>query len=422
MSYQVGLASSSGYSRWVLAIALLLFVLAGANGARVWWNSGPIALAIGLSLVGLRTMELRSRSLSLNLNWDELFLFLIGLWALSALASAVFHASEAALIDALFGYLTPFIIGCATWRLNLTCRDHDLLIVALAVGAALPMGYGLIAYLSEWGIPSLQDLFWSKYDVERMESYRKATFGSTGRTAGLLVLVIPILFARVIGPPSTWRLRVILLVGMAVCFCNLLIVQSRTAFAATFVTLAFAAWSFNRKWILVSVLSAAALGVYAMTQIEELENVTTHFSRALAFDAGADTSLSARAESIAIGLDIFAHNPYVGVGPGQSHFFNEHGIAHQIHVAQASELGMLGLVATVGLTIVVLGWYLSSVFANLAHRNPYRLIWLSGCAAWIIGATVANMPVSGSFLSTWVGLFACFGALALGGSEEDHRP
>jgi len=414
--------ANSGF--WTLAVALILFVLASANGIRIWWSSGPIVAVASLILIAVRTTATGPSSLGARLDWWDAFLPFVGLWAIAALLSASVEGSHSALLVAVFGYFTPFLLACALWRLPLTDRDHDILITALAAGLIIPMGHGLVEYLSEWGIPSLRDLFWSRYDLERMARYREVTFGSTFRTASLLVLAMPVIFSRLITPRIPLGMGLCLVIALVLGMCNLLIVQSRAAFAVILVILALATWRFKRPFLLLGLLSVIAAGAYAVTEIEELERVATHYSRGLQLDAESDDSLSVRLESIVIGWRLYGEHPLLGLGPGQSHVLNEHFIAHQIHVAQASELGTIGLAAMIGLTVIVLAAYLS-LLTSERRATDYGFVWLSGSAAWIVSGTIANVPVAGTLLSTWGGLFACFTTLALnamrGRSQALHR-
>lgn len=342
------------------------------------------------------------------------------MWAGAALVSALVDGSHSSLLIALFGYLTPVLIAFAAWRVSLPRRDHELLVAALAIGLAVPMSHGIVVYLSEWGIPSLEDLFWSKYDLGRMARYQEVTFGSTTRTAALLVLTMPVIFASLILRETSYWLRFLLLTSFLVSIGNLIIVQSRTAFAAILLILLLATWRFGRLWILAGLLSALVFGAYVLSQHEEFERIADHYVQGIQLDAEIDTSLQDRVESIEIGWRIFADNPLLGVGPGQSRLYNEYFVAHQLHVAQASELGFIGLAAMLGLTIVVLTGY-ATTFLKRHYMRPYAQVWMSGSAAWVLAGTVGNMPISGTLLSTWGGLFACFAALGLGAMRADEH-
>src|SRR5262245_45962169 len=56
-----------------LTIGVILFVLATANGYRIWWSSGPIVLACAVIIVGVRLLRAGPVRL-LRVSWQDMFL------------------------------------------------------------------------------------------------------------------------------------------------------------------------------------------------------------------------------------------------------------------------------------------------------------------------------------------------------------
>lgn len=310
------------------------------------------------------------------------------------------------------GYLVPLVLYFSIIGIRPDRRETDLLLVALAVGTLIPMLHGSIVYLREWGIPGLDDLFWSRYDVERMATYRDVTFGSTGQTSTLLALVVPPLLCRLFDPAPARLVRTVIAGALLVCVFNVLIVHSRAVIVVLLLQAMAIAWFYQRMWFLLSAGAVLGLVTYWLATGFDYEAVATYYGGAALADPAEDASIHARLESIKIGWDMMADHPFAGVGPGLSHLHNPYHIAHQLHVAQGSEVGVFGAFAITGISAVTLGHFVMHLARRSLASSSIGFTWLSGASSWVLAGTIAGAHLNSGLVSAWVGLFVCFVALA----------
>lgn len=406
-------------SRIEFVVTLVMFgLLAGANGFHLSFNSAVPCGVLAITLFALRLS--RGDALPHLSAYGWTVSAALGLWVLGAFASALFHISHTTLVSLYAGYLVPLLIYASLVGRRITEAHKRWIIVSLALGAAIPWFSGIIAYLNAFGFPELVELFWNRYDLNRMAPYHRVAFGNTSHMALYIAVALPPILVMAASKTTTVFLRAIMATASLLALVNMLMIFSRGAMLTMFLMLLFWIWVFRsvRVFALVAALvTCAALAVGSHDDIFALL-----FERTFgAFEGGevSDGSIGERLDSITVGWKLFAEYPVLGVGPGQTYRVNEWSIAHQLILEQASSIGICGLVATTALSILVLIRSGRIALRGSATPTADLAIW-SGVLGWILYTLVAGGLLHLGLLIPWAGLF--YGFLALTVSSEAMNP
>jgi O-antigen ligase len=337
-------------------------------------------------------------------------------WLFAATLSSIlnWHTEEVLLTyTVVFGAGALLFVASAGFEL--TERDLDIAIVGLASGTLVPMLAGLRAFTSEWGAPDLPTVVAAYRDLVRMETYEAVTFGNRGNTAAFLVIVAPVLIAFALDKRKGKALRAFCAVTLAPIALNLIILQVRAAFISLLVALVVV-WIFTRgisrlpALVLALALGWAALFAY---QPDAGQTMSDQILAAVTVDTVGDTSVQDRAEAIKEGWDIAKRNWLLGIGPGGALTIHPHDSAHQFHVQQAMETGILGLLGATLFSLAVWFALLRSMLRGSGDPvNRMRFALLVGPAAYLTYSAIANAALNSSSLNTWTVLVVSMLALA----------
>ena len=375
-------------------VLLLPFVIVLAGGLLLWRRfTGASTPRSGLSstTVGLVCWFIAA-TLSTILNWDTeqvvptyIVVFLAG----------------GAIFVALSGY------ECTTAALEIG-------IVGLALGALLPLVGGLLAFGVEWGSPDMATVIQAWQNIVRMNSYTEATFGNRGNTAGFIVILAPILIAVLVDQRKRPALRAFCAAVMVPVALNLMILQVRAAFITLVLALAVA-WTFKRGArrlpLMLAGLALCVLIAFKL-QPDAGEQMTDRIVAAVTVDTAGDESVQGRLDAIEEGARIFGRNWLLGVGPGGALTRHSFASAHQFHVQEAMETGILGLIGTLLMSAGVLISLLRTMARGSRDEvNDIRFTLLIGPASFLIYAIMANAALNNGNVNTWTILTASMLAL-----------
>lgn len=386
------------------AVCLVAFVLLAFNGRPFTLSSGFVCLLVA-SVLLMRGMHKFGGSIVLPRR-SKPIAFLWAAWTLAATVSTLANYEMDAVNNLLWGYWVPFLLFLSLVRLSPSRDDFQWIIVFFAFGLALRFGYGALVFYSEWGIPTLSELLFARYDTVLMVGYKDATFGNTGNSASILAIALPVLVWSLIVSGSMKRIvRIVLATSIVILCANVLITGSRSAMLISAVVLIVSTFKLKTRsryaLLLFLVLATYLFAEYAG------ERATGRFATVISADVQEDTSLAERVDSMKIGLGMMFDYP-LGVGPGMSQFYNIYDVAHQFAVAQGGELGILGMIIVLLLAgFVVAGIIALKLSKYVDEANP-AVAFRFGAFSWIVYAMTTNIPVNSGATMPWIGMLAMF--------------
>jgi O-antigen ligase len=397
-------------SRIELVLMLLMFgLLAGANGFRFTFNSALPCGVLAIVLLAIRVA--RSDGLPRMSTYAWIVSAVLGLWFMGAFTSSLIHLSNETLLSLYAGYLVPLLIySCLVGR-RIPEADKQWIIVSVALGAMIPWISGMVAYLSTFGFPDPMELFWNRYDQNRMAPYHRVAFGNISHMALYIAVALPPILAMGASRTITLPLRTILVIGSVLALVNMLMIFSRGAMVTMLLMLLFWIWVFRSLRLFALVAMLATCAALALGSNDDISaSLVPHILGAFEGGDVTDGSVGERLDSMAIGWKLFAEYPVFGVGPGQTYRVNEWSIAHQLIIEEASSIGICGLVATTALSVLVLIRSVGIAIRGSATATVDLALW-SGVLGWILYTLVAGGLLHLGLLIPWAGLF--YGFLAL---------
>jgi hypothetical protein len=393
-----------------LAMAMM-FVLAAANGIPRWWNSAYPALLCSAALFAIHVFSDR-RPFAVKRQHALTSLFFL-LWIAAAVASWIAHPTFDSTQTVFYAYLIPASIYMALSPGDTSRREHVWLLIALSAGGLFPSLAGVRAYYNSFGIPSLVEAAWHRYDLVAMSPYQVATFGNIGHMSAYACLVGPTVLAAALTQTLSGYARCLFACAYGALGLNVLIVQSRAGLLVFMAMSIVVALTFRSHRLLI----AAVAGVLVWLS-QQLDDVSWAFLQqrlgsAITVNVEQDASIALRLDSVYHSWSLFARHPLFGVGPGLSRFDNPFDVAHQFFAHQAAELGTVGLIASIGMTLVIVGRFLAAAFAYRRSRKRWNeAVWLSGATGWLFYISIAGATLNITIVIAWAGLFAAFLALA----------
>lgn len=395
----------------LLSICLVAFVLPAFNGRPYRFSSGFVCLVVAFTLLIYGTLK-RGGRVGLPRQSKRMALILAG-WVLVATASTLANLDAEAAINLLWGYWVPFMLFMAIAGLKASHDDFQWILASFALGLALRFGYSALVFYSEWGILALSDLFTARYDQVRMETYKDATFGSTGNTAAIVCIAVPILVSSLFLVPMRMAGRAVVMASIAILALNALMTGSRGAIlviAATMAVLAFKLKARSR-YALILLFGLAA---YLFTEHVGSQNMES-IASVVTMDVSGDRSLEGRVESIKLGLRIMMDYP-MGLGPGIYPGNNSGYVPHQFAVAQGSQLGVLGMIIVLILAGFIIARTLTLELRPQAGKGGAAVAFRFGAFSWAALSMTASMPLNSGATIPWIGMLAMF--LALDGMAD----
>jgi len=278
--------------------------------------------------------------------------------------------------------------------------------------ALVPLTSGLVAYYQEWGIPTGAELIVSRYALERMAGYMKATYGNTSNTAALLAMLVPAWLAWLVASRPSSLPRWLALVALVIAMGNVLVVQSRTLFIVLLLFVPLVLWVHRVRFTALVVVLLLTFGAVLLPALDARDELVEHTVGAVNGN-GDDGSVSERMEAMQFSLGLLEDHPALGVGPGNSATINPFTTAHQFWIHQGAEIGIAGLLLSVALSLAVLGRLVAAARrGRRSASNRDEFLNLVGPAAFMLYGIIANMTLAMTVVNAWVGTFAMLMALA----------
>jgi hypothetical protein len=336
-------------------------------------------------------------------------------WLTAATVSTLLHVTVPQVsVTYAAGFLAGLAIYVALARTTLTPRALEMGIAGLVAGALVPLVGGVQAYWREWGASDPDTVISAYQSLARMAQYETATFGSRSNTAAFVVIVFPLLAWVALDRTRSRWLRLLCAAALVPVVMNLLILQVRAALVVAVLSVAVV-WGFKlgvRRYPLF--LASAACGVLLLvswlpdasyTMVERMRPVVT-------LEASDDRSASERLDSVREGLETAERHWQFGIGPGASLTQHSYTAAHQFHVQQFMETGVLGLAGSTLLSIAVLFLLMQTMARGQdGGLNNVRFAMIVGPAAFVVYATLANATLTIGYINTWTVLLVSMLAL-----------
>lgn len=385
----------------------LFFVVVGFNGRPFITSAGFVSLAV-LPLLFLTAAAGRGRQA-----WQaDTGLLLFFLFALLQQASLIANLHRLPLLDAIanvtFGGIIPLLAFVAARGALSDSVLARVALYGLAAGVLYRFSIALFVYWQEWGIPSLADLLWSRYDQTRIAGFASATFGNTSSTSGLLALVMPVLIGLIFAlrhyPDRRLYALMILAAGASAMIA--IIVLSRAQILTLGIMLAVIAFAWRSRLLAGLPVAFLAVLIAAAPILEEIDTLIDRFSTVVTVDAAADMSVNERIESIELGWGLFKDKPWFGAGYGFSQLENRRFNAHQLNVDLAHELGALGLAWTVAL----MAWTAWEAMRSIrivrrpgsGVKDGVRLSLHLGGLSFMLYGALGNTPLADGLTNNWL--------------------
>ncbi len=407
---------------WV--VAGVVFLLTASNGEPHRISSGYYVALIAPGLILLRGAGGLLRAAESPPNRPIFYALL--LFAAANLASTIITPNEETIYALLERCILPLLVYFSMVGLVLSKRDVIVLVVAIALGALLMFARGLLAYYAEFGIPDLETILWSRYNVARIAGYEHATVGNVTHMGSYAVMTLPILIIALVTLAKSNALTSLLSLTIVAGLFNLLIAGSRAGMVVMVLMIVAITFSLASRRTLVLIVSVAALLGAATFMLASTASDSTLLKRFAPGATGkADGSVSERLDSMIIGWNVFLDNVLFGVGPEMSPYYNTYSIPHQSILHQLSELGLFGGLAFVWLNLVILYAFRNAIIAAAApDGSSFRLLWLIGPAGWLIVGLISGINFNMSMALVWVGM--AHAMLALSGAtvvpDTTERP
>jgi hypothetical protein len=406
---------------WVqrAGICVIAFVLPGFNGRPYALSSGFPCVLIAVFLLSHRAFLLSQRAFHRDLTmlrWRDAgaLVFVLFAWVVVAVLSTIANANPDTAYNLVWSYLAPFVLFLSIYGLQPSSADYESIFSSFALGLLLRFSIGAWTFYQTWGIPSFSDLSLARFDLFRIDSYMKVTFGNTSSTASVLAVTIPVLVTSMMMPRRRlgWLVSI---PALGVCIANVFITGSRaTIIIVSLVTTLIAIKIRSRaRFAIFGVLAIAAMLFIRNIGDENL----ARFKAVIDMDEQGDQSVAERLDSMRYGLETMRDHPW-GTGPGMSFLDNPYTVPHQFAVAQGSDLGVLGMVCVILLSVIVLVKVIPFDLSR-GRQLTGAIAFEFGAFTWIVFAMTANIGLSSGPTMTWSGLLAMF--LALGTSRHRHR-
>jgi O-antigen ligase len=401
--------------KWLIwGVAAVIFILASSNGRPAWTSSGIFIFIICPIIIFIRNFKFLFNSL---INKKNIYIFIsLILIFIANVMSTLANPSNYSMIAVLQHCILPFLVYLACIDLKLRERDVIFLICALCAGLCVMFLRGLVAYYSEFGIPDLGTILWSRFDKVRISGYSDATLGNVGNIGSFIILTLSPVIYSIFKYKNNFSLKLYLYFVVAIGFCNLIISGSRTALILFLLSIMITMLSLGLRRFFVVFIFLGFLLIISLPAIINLIADPDLIRRYVPFIAeGNDQSANVRWLSIIDGWHLFLDHPMFGVGPSMSQYYMIDFVPHQSLVYFLAELGIFG-----GTSFILLNISITYIFVKNFRKShsdisaSYRILWLFGPFLWLVFGVFAGIQLSSSFALSWIGIFHAM--LALSGS------
>jgi hypothetical protein len=333
------------------------------------------------------------------------FSIVFTLWLIAATLSLIWNVT---VIDGFTNYISgiivPMIIFLALRGFHPDDTKLNRIFIAVSLGLFTPLILGVAAYFREWGVPSLYTLAYSRYNLVKMESYMRVTYGNIGNFAQLILLTGPPLLVLALDKSRPLLLRIWFGGCLGLMGLNLLIIQSMTSFFVGLVV--FLLLVVFRKYYRFFISSLFSLLIVGFT----FNNFFVGLIRLL---MGRQGSFFERIGAMRDGLGVFLENWVFGVGHGLSYLHISATTAHQFFIQQGLELGILGFISSILLVAIVFNRMLRIIISGSKNSDAVtKFILIIGPFAYLLYGVIANITINIGSINVWINLLVAFLALA----------
>jgi O-antigen ligase len=397
----------------VVAVAVLLFFLAGTNGRPFVWSSAAPAIVIaGVLALGRSPKALWSAVMSVHYRPFTIPLLILLIWTG---ISAFVAGTDIAIVEFLLRSLVPFLVYVSLAGVALSREDVPILLLGFVAGVCFLLARAILAFYVEWGIPDLETLLWARYDLVRMAGYMDQGLGNVSHMGLYTAMLLPMLIFAGFAFRWSMLIRWLLYAAIVLGLLNLVVSGARTALVLVVLMMVPI---MVRKGIGSTLAFFGVFGLVAMVAIAQLVDAVSRHSLIERFIpsagyTGIDVSAEERFSSIALGWRDFLNHPVFGIGPGMSPEYNPFGIPHESLVHMLSETGLVGGLTYLALSLIVIWRFgMSSIRQSIDGNQHWRMLFLIAPASWCLFGLAAGTAFTMSVALLWVGLFHAFIALA----------
>lgn len=345
--------------------------------------------------------------------------FAFVMWFIAATYSSAVHWN---INRTAVNYISTFfmlpILYHAVRDMSFSRRDLNALFTALCLGTIPMFLIALYFYFKAFGVPTLAVILISRYKIDQMTEYRDWTFGNTGNTAAFLMLTMFPILLMYWNKENPKRLRLLYGFTFLLSMVHFVIVQSRVTFIVVILLFPVLVYLFSRTTRLFIIRMAAMIvcvstliGLLFVTGSVELVTLLDRFQNAASANQEEDDSVRGRVYSMVQGIRIFQTHWDMGIGIGNTKDYIKETAVHQFNLNQATELGVMGFVASILLSLGTIARTLLFIFQSKKQKWGYeRLMFALGPFCFIVYGIIGNMPFNNGVINTWMSLLILFTA------------
>lgn len=408
----------------LIVLCLFFFFLPAANSypGRAYYHVFGIQGYDGLSLTHLLRLPtillpfylglvqyLTRQTHRTTLNFYEKGIMLaLFLWFVGGSISLLTNASVPGILtNYIANIVSPFLICLVFFNVRLTTLQRRKVFFAFTLGCLFPLILGLYAYYVVWGIPNEITLISSHWDLEQMRAYSLQTFGNPSNTHCFMGLIGIVFFALILDKNLTRSETCCYAFVFLLAMIHLVILQGRSTLVC-FLPLSLFICFLQGRQIFLGYLGVLllVLAMFVFVYPEYLKTLVSRTVLAITWeDYHGDVSASERLDSIKQGWLLFKSQPLTGHGMGSSFLNNRYTTAHQFNVQAASELGVLGFVASIMLCVGVFYKFVAVSMAYCRKKCHYHhVVFMSAPMFYFMCAVFANVPLNLGVVNTWIAL------------------
>ena len=303
--------------------------------------------------------------------------------------------------------LSTFLLTLVFVNLKLNSQLIRFIFIAFACGSSFPLILGLYAYYQAWGIPHIDEIIFTHFNLAKMTEYGIQTFGNADNTAIFFGMAGVLFFGCLLNKNIVGLKKVIFGLCFLLAVLHLFILEIRTSIVCFFVVTLILSYIKDRKIFIAYIL--VVIGIFFIAYLFAPKFSLMFYNRmtlALTWTSqGSSQSATERINAMHIGWNIFMNHFILGVGPGGSKFFNQYSTAHQFNIQQGAELGVIGFISSILLCCVGIWRFFTLATRYYRLKQNYeKVILCSSAAFYFIYAIIANTPLANGVVNTWISL------------------
>ncbi len=296
--------------------------------------------------------------------------------------------------------MSVFLLALAFINFRIGRAQNRLIYIAFALGCLFPLIFGLKAYYYSWGIPDFPTIILSHFDLNKMGQYLNQTFGNADNNSVFMGMAGLIFFCLLLNNNFN-KPDLILFAGVfALLVINIIILEVRTTiFCFIFISLVI---SYVRSRLVFVCYFLMLGGLFLTLYILSPIGFDIFLNRINLAMTWSDNSAIERLEAMRIGWKVFKDNFILGVGPGASGYFISYGTAHQFHIQEGVELGVLGCIASIAFSFLAIWQFIRLSFLYYLGKVEFeKLTFVAAPAFYFLYAIFSNPPLAIGVVNTW---------------------